>query len=113
MGRFLNIARCSLALLFLAAVLAQSARVDSLTVTYAEKQNQTAVVAPGFTVVHFTGSVTNNSDAAITFQLAGVLHTFEPYVASFVDGIPFPGITLGPGASTGVIDLAIVTLQPF
>jgi len=45
--------------------------------------------------------------------LTGVLHNFEPYVASFVDGIPFPGITLGPGASSGVIDLAIVTLQPF
>jgi hypothetical protein len=64
-------------------------------------------------VANFTGSVTNNSDAAITFQLTGVLHNFEPYVASFVDGIPFPGITLGPGASTGVTDLAIVTLQPF
>jgi hypothetical protein len=64
-------------------------------------------------VVDFTGSVINNSNAAITFQLTGVLHNFEPHVASFVDGIPFPGITLGPGASTGVIDLAIVTLQPF
>jgi hypothetical protein len=56
-------------------------------------------------VLGFTG--------AIRFQLTGVLQNFEPYVASFVDGIPFPGITLGPGASTGVIDLAIVTLQPF
>jgi hypothetical protein len=76
-------------------------------------ENQTAVAGPGFTVVDFTGSVRNNSDAAITFQLTGVPHDFEPYVASFVDGISFPGITLGPGASMGVIDLAIVTLQPF
>ena len=64
-------------------------------------------------MLDFAGSVTNNSDAAITFQLTGVLHNFEPYVASLVDGIPFPGITLGPGASTAVMDLAIVTLQPF
>jgi len=64
-------------------------------------------------VVDFTGSVTNNSDTALTFQLTGVLHNFEPYVASLVDGIPFPGVTLGPGASTAVMDLAIVTLQPF
>jgi hypothetical protein len=41
------------------------------------------------------------------------VHNFAPYVASFVDGIPFPEITLAPGASTGIIDLAIVTLQPF
>ena len=103
----------ALGFLWLAPAFAQSTKADSLSITYAVNQNQTAVVGPGFTVVDFTGSVTNNSDAAITFQLTGVLHNFEPYVASFVDGIPFPGITLGPGASTGVIDLAIVTLQPF
>jgi hypothetical protein len=100
-------------LAWFAAAFAQSTKADSLTIAYTVKQNQTAVVGAGFTVVDFTGSVTNNSDAAITFQLTGVLHNFEPYVASFVDGIPFPGITLGPGASSGVIDLAIVTLQPF
>jgi hypothetical protein len=99
--------------LALVAASAQSAKADSLTITYTVNQNQTSVVGPGFTVVDFTGSVTNNSNVAITFQLTGVLHDFEPYVASFVDGIPFPGITLGPGTSTGVIDLAIVTLQPF
>src|SRR6266481_7008389 len=98
---------------WLVAAFAQSTKADSLTITYTVNQNQTAVVGPGFTVVDFTGSVTNNSDAAITFQLTGVLHNFEPYVASFVDGVPFPGITLGPGASTGVVDLAMVTLQPF
>jgi hypothetical protein len=113
MGRFLNIVRCSLALLSLVAACAQSTKADSLTITYTVNQSQTAVVGPGFTVVDFTGSVTNNSDATITFQLTAVLHNFEPYVASFVDGIPFPGITLGPGASTGVMDLTIVTLQPF
>ncbi len=74
-----------LGLAWFAAAFAQSAQADSLTIAY----------------------------TAITFQLTGVLHNFEPYVASFVDGIPFPGITLGPGASTGVMDLAIVTLQPF
>ena len=98
---------------WLAAAFAQSTKADSLSITYAVNQNQTAVVGPGFTVVDFTGSITNNSDAPITFQLTGVLHNFEPYVASFADGIPFPGITWGPGASAGVIDLAIVTLQPF
>jgi hypothetical protein len=102
-----------LSLAWFAAAFAQSAKADSLTIAYAVKQNQTVAVGAGFAVVDFTGAVTNNSDAAITFQLTGVLHNFEPYVASFVDGIPFPGITLGPGASTGVIDLAIVTLQPF
>jgi len=96
-----------------AAAFAQPAQADSLTIAYTVSQNQTAVVGPGFTVVDFTGSVTNNSSSPITFQLTGVLHNFEPYVASFVDGIPFPGITLAPGASTGIIDLAMVTLQPF
>jgi hypothetical protein len=109
---FIRIA-ITLGLAWFAAAFAQSAQADSLTIAYTASQNQTAVVGPGFTVVDFTGSVTNNSDAAITFQLTGVLHNFEPYVASFVDGIPFPGITLAPGASTGIIDLAIVTLQPF
>jgi hypothetical protein len=113
MGRFSHIVRCRLALLFLVAAFAPSTKADSLTIAYTVKQNQSAVVGPGFTVVDFTGFVTNNSDAAIAFQLTGVLHNFEPYVASFVDGIPFPGITLAPGANTGVIDLATVTLQPF
>ncbi len=103
----------ALGLAWTAAAFAHPAQADSLTIAYAVSQNQTAIVSLGFTVVDFTGSVTNNSGAAITFQLTGVLHNFEPYVASFGDGIPFPGITLGPGASTGVIDLAMVTLQPF
>jgi hypothetical protein len=55
MGRFLNIVCCSLALLFLVAAFAQSAMADSLTITYTVKQNQTAVVGPGFTVVGLHG----------------------------------------------------------
>jgi hypothetical protein len=101
------------ALAWIVTAFAQPAQADSLTIAYTVSQNQTAVVAPGFTVVDFTGSVTNNSSSPITFQLAAVLHNFEPYVALFGDGIPFPGITLAPGASTGIIDLAMVTLQPF
>jgi hypothetical protein len=58
MGGFLNIVRCSLALLFLVAAFASSTKADSLTITYTVKQSQTAVVGPGFTVVDFTGSVT-------------------------------------------------------
>jgi len=96
---FIRIA-IALGLAWIAAAFAQPASADSLTITYTVNQNQTTVVGPGFTVVDFTGSVTNNSNVAITFQLTGVLHDFEPYVASFVDGIPFPGITLGPGTST-------------
>jgi hypothetical protein len=86
-----------LPLAWFAAAFAHPARADSLTITYTVSQNQTAVVGPGFTVVDFTGSVTNNSDAVITFQLTAVLDNFEPYVASLVDGIPFPGIAWGPG----------------
>jgi hypothetical protein len=100
-------------LAWIAAAFAQPVRADSLTIAYTVSQSQTAVVGPGFTVIDFTGAVTNNSSSPITFQLTGVLHNFEPYVASFVDRIPFPGITLATGASTGIIDLAIVTLQPF
>jgi hypothetical protein len=65
-----------------------------LTIAYTVS-HQTAVVGSGFTIVDFIGSVTNNSSPAITFQSTGVLHNFEPYMASFVDGILFPGITLG------------------
>ena len=102
-----------------AAVLAMgifsgAARADSLSIGYSVSQNQTVDVQDGaFTVVTFTGSVTNNTNAPITFQLTGGPEPFEPYVASFQNGIGFPGITLGAGQSTGNIDLAIVTLQFF
>jgi len=102
-----------------AAVLAMgifcgAARADSLSIVYSVSQNQTVDVQDGaFTVVTFTGSVVNNTGAAITFQLTGGPEPFEPYVASFQNGIGFPGITLGAGQSTGNIDLAIVTLQFF
>ena len=90
------------------------ARADSLSIVYSVSQNQTVDVQDGaFTVVTFTGSVTNNTGAPITFQLTGGPEPFEPYVASFQNGIGFPGITLGAGQSTGNIDLAIVTLQFF
>jgi hypothetical protein len=71
------------------------------------------VSATTFTEVIFTGSITNNTAAPITFELSGFANPFEPYIASYQNGIGFPGITLGPGASTGTIDLAIVTLQLF
>ncbi len=71
------------------------ARADSLSIVYSVSQNQTVDVQDGaFTVVTFTGSVTNNTGAPITFQLTGGPEPFEPYVASFQNGIGFPGITL-------------------
>jgi hypothetical protein len=109
---FIRIA-IALGFAWIAAAFAQPASADSLTIAHTVNQAQTAVVGSSFTFVDFTGSVTNNSSLPITFQLAGVLHNFEPYVASFVDGIPFPGTILAPRASSGVIDLAIATLQPF
>jgi hypothetical protein len=86
---------------------------DSLSIVYTSSQIQTGVVGSGFVQVVFTGFVTNNTSSPITFQLTGGPEPFEPYVASFIDGIPFPGITLAAGQSTGVIDLAIVNLNPF
>src|SRR6266851_8794943 len=106
---FIRIA-ITLGLAWFAAAFAQSAQADSLTMAYTVNQNQTAVVGPGFTVVDFTGSVTNNSDAAIVDRSSPQFRTLCGVVCG---RNPFSGITLGPGASTGVIDLAIVTLQPF
>jgi hypothetical protein len=45
--------------------------------------------------------------------LTGGPAPFEPFVASFLNGIGYPGITLAGGQSTGIIDLATVNLQPF
>ena len=107
-------------LLFLAASLIFSfglvsapASADSLSIVYTSPQNQTATVGPTFTTVLFAGYALNNTDAPITFQLTGGPEPFEPYVASFIDGIGFPGITLGAGQSTGIIDLATINLQFF
>ena len=98
----------------LLAILSSMAQADSLSIVYDVSQNQTAAVQQNaFTVVTFTGSVTNNTAAPITFQLTGGPQPFEPYVASFQNGIGYPGITLGAGQSTGTIDLAIVRLQFF
>jgi len=96
------------------SVFAPSVPADSLTIAYAVNPNQTAAVEfNNFVEVTFTGSVTNNTDAPVAFQLTGGPVPFEPFVASFQNGIGFPGITLAPHASTGTIDLAVVTLQPF
>jgi hypothetical protein len=103
----------SFLLLFPVLILPQPAEADVLTITYNVSRFQTDVVGPGFTTVIFSGSITNTSKAPITFQLTGGPSPFEPYVASFQNGIGFPGITLGAGASTGTLNLAIVTMQPF
>ena len=90
------------------------AAADSLSIVYNVNQSQAAAVGlTTFAVVTFTGSVINNTDAAIAFQLTGGPVPFEPFVASFQNGIGFPGITLAPHASTGNINLAVVSLQPF
>lgn len=112
-----KLAVVSFALLLAAGVqwtFAPCAAADSLSIVYNVKQNQTAAVElTTFAVVTFTGSVINNTDAAIAFQLTGGPVPFEPFVASFQNGIGFPGITLAPHASTGTINLAVVSLQPF
>jgi len=100
-------------LLFSVVLVAPIAKADSLSIVYTSTQDQTDMVSTGFSSVVFTGFVINNTDAPITFQLTGGPEPFEPYVASFQNGIGFPGITLGAGQSTGNIDLAIVTLQFF
>jgi hypothetical protein len=95
-------------------IFAPCAAADSLSIVYNVNQNQTAAVElTTFAVVTLTGSVINNTDAAISFQLTGGPVPFEPFVASFQNGIGFPGTTLGPHASTGIINLAVVALQPF
>src|SRR5258708_23907655 len=106
--------RISLLLIFPLAALSAPAKADSLTISYNGSQNQTALVGAGFTVVTFTGSITNNSNAAITFDTVGSGPvTPDPYVAGFVGAVPFPPITLNPGASLTNIALATVTLNPF
>lgn len=111
---FRRLVQISLLLIFPLAALSAPAKADSLTISYNVSQNQTALVGAGFTVVTFTGSITNNSNAPITFDTVGSGPvTPDPYVAGFVGAFPFPGITLNAGASTGIISLAVVTLNPF
>jgi len=101
-------------LLFLFVLLAANAKADSLSIVYASAQDQTDVVSTGFSSVVFTGFVVNNTAAPITFQLSYVLGPPSSfYVASLVQGIGFPGITLAGGQSTPVFDLATVTINPF
>src|ERR1700738_1958899 len=114
MKNFLRLVRAHGAAILLFGILSASANADSLIINYNGDQNQTVVVQPtAFARAIFTGSITNNSDQPILFQLSGGPVPFEPFVASFQSGVPFPGITLAPGASTGIIDLAIVTINPF
>ncbi|HXJ11971.1 MAG TPA: hypothetical protein VNH19_06840 [Candidatus Limnocylindrales bacterium] len=90
------------------------AKADSLSIVYTSAQDQTDVASTGFSSVVFTGFVVNNTDAPITFQLSYVLGPPSSfYVASLVQGIGFPGITLAGGESTPVFDLATVTINPF
>ena len=101
-------------LLISLAFLASPAKGDSLSIVYTSPQNQTDVVSSGFTSVVFTGFVVNNTAAPITFQLSDVLGPPSSfYVASIVQGIVFPGITLAGGQSTAIFDLATVTINPF
>ncbi len=102
------------ALLWIGLVLfAPVSKADALSIVYTSSQNPTATIGSGFISVDFTGYVVNNTNAAITFQLTGGPVPFEPYVAGFINGIGYPGITLAAGQSTGTIDLATVNLNPF
>lgn len=103
----------AVALLISFAFITPLAKADSLSIVYTSSENQTATVGPGFTPVVFNGFIVNNTIAPIKFQLTGGPVPFEPFVASFVNGIGYPGITLPGGQSTGIIDLATVNLQPF
>ena len=114
MKYFYRISKIFLLAFFSLTVLCGLAKADSLTITYNGDQNQTVVVQNStFATAILTGFITNNSDHAITFQLSGGPVPFEPYVASFISGIPYPGITLGAGMSTGIIQLAVVNINPF
>ena len=94
--------------------LAPVTKADSLSIVYTSAQDQTDVVSTGFSSVVYTGFVVNNTDSPITFQLSYVLGPPSSfYVASVVQGIGFPGITLAGGTSTPVFDLASVTINPF
>lgn len=111
---FLRLVQAYGTAILLLGILSTSASADTLTISYNGDQSQTVVVqATTFATAIFTGSITNTSDQPVLFQLSGGPVPFEPFVASFQSGVPFPGITLAPGASTGIIDLAIVTINPF
>lgn len=97
-----------------AVFLAPFAKGDSLSIVSTSPQNQTDLVSGGFSSVVFIGFVVNNTASPITFQLTAVLGPPSSfYVASLVQGISFPGITLAGGESTSVFDLATVNINPF
>jgi hypothetical protein len=108
---FFRFARLALFVLLCAP---SHAAADPLAFSYVSPTAAVDVVLDGqFSEVDFFGSITNTSGQNITFQLQGGPVPFEPYVAQFITGVPFPGITLGPGQSTGVFEIAKVVINPF
>jgi hypothetical protein len=57
--------------------------------------------------------VTNHTGSLVRLEVLGGPQPPSPYVTGFVTGVPFPGMTLGPGACTGPFALATVTINPF
>ena len=104
---------CLFATFLAFAFMTPLAKADALSIVYTSLLNQTATIGPTFTPVVFDGFIVNNTTAPITFQLTGGPVPFEPFVASFVNGIGYPGITLGGGKSTSLFPLATVNLNPF
>src|SRR5262245_30073101 len=94
-------------------LLVSTAGADSLTITYVHPDQTAAIGATGFITVTFFGSITNNTNSPLAFELLGGPQPPSPYVAGFISGVPFPGMTLAPGASTGIFALAAVNLNPF
>ncbi len=99
--------------LILITAITSNVGADTLTITYLDPNRTATVGASGFATVTFLGSITNNSNSSVTFEMLGGPQPPSPYTAGFVSGVPFPGMTLGPGASTGVFALATVTINPF
>ena len=94
-------------------LVASNVSADTLTISYLDPDQTATIGASGFATVTFFGSITNNSGSSVTFEMLGGPQPPSPYVAGFVTGVPFPGMTLAPGASTGVFALATVTINPF
>lgn len=100
------------AILFVAG-LAPVALADGLSIHIVGPKDRTDVVGSSPTSVDFMGSVTNKSDDPITFELSGFANPSDFYVDSLIFGIQFPGITLGAGQSTGLIELLLVNVKIF
>lgn len=103
-----------LAALAIFALLPSRAAADSLTIQFNVAATQTVVVGTtGFAEAIYTGTVTNNTNAPITFQLTGGPTAPSPYLASFMNGIPYPGMTIGANRTTSIIDLVTLAFNPF